>query len=178
MIGFKWLARISVMFFGFNLQSDFPVMELNNVIRSNKVDSFIANKLDSVGTSYRNPIFPYKVNFKSRGDSITFCGVPVIDYWALKLDSSYTFFLLVKQSSSLVSLISQIYGRQESEIESEINSQSTSLTSYAWETDSGTILLRSFMNVEMDKKHYGCSLIVIGNMRYIDIVSMPPLRGF
>lgn len=154
---------------------NFTLMELNDIINSNKVESFIADKLDSVGSSYRNPIFPYKLNFKSRGDSITFSGIPVIDYWALKSDNLYTFFLLVKQSPGLASLISENHSWQESEIEVVINAQSDSPTSYTWETKHGTILLRSFSNVEMNIQYKDCSLILVGNMRYIDIVHMPPL---
>lgn len=180
MIGSKIIAIVfaMVLLLGFNLQSNNQIMEINEAISGKSIDSFIANKFDSVGASYKNPIFPYKINYKVKGNEVTFCGVPVIDCWALKSNSSYTFFLLVKHSPDLVNAISKNYGQHESETEIEINDRPSSPTSYSWEAEKVNIFLKSFRNVEKDKKYEGCSMVIIGNMSYYEIVSFPPLKSF
>lgn len=154
------------------------VIEINKVIDSKSIDSFIANKFDSVKASYKNPIFPYKINYKINGSSITFCGITVIECWALKSNNSYAFFLLLENSPHLISIISKNYGQHESETEIEINDRSSSPTSYFWENENVNILLRSFRNVENNIKYKGSSLVIIGNMSYNEIVTFPRLKGF
>lgn len=166
-----------VFLFGFKLQSN-QVMEINEAISGKSIDGFITNKFDSVGSSYKNPIFPYKINYKIKDKEVTFCGVPVVDCWALKSNSSYTFFMLIKHSANLVNAISKNYGQHDTETEIEINDRPSSPTSYSWESEKVNIFLRSFRNVEKDKKYEDCLMVIIGNMSYYEIVSFPPLKSF
>lgn len=153
-------------------------MEINEVINGKTIANFIANKFDSVGASYKNPIFPYKINYKIKNEEVTFSGVPVVDCWALKSNSSFAFFLLIKSSPNLVNAISENYGQHESETEIEINNRPSSPASYSWEAEKINIILKSFRNFEMDNKYKDCSMVIIGNMSYYEIVSLPPLKSF
>ena len=148
-------------------------MEINDAIKDKSIDILIANKFVSVGVSDNNPISPYKINYRITAKEASFCGIPVVDCWALALNRSYTIFLLVKQSPNIVNAISKHYGPHESETEIEINDRLSSPISYCWEYHPLTIYLRGYRNLEKDKKYETCAMVIIGNMSYNEIVSFP-----
>ena len=148
-------------------------MDINDAIKDKSIDKLIANKFDSIGASDKNPILPYKINYRITAKDASFCGIPVVDCWALALNRCYTIFLLVKQSPNIVKAISQHYGQHESETEIEINDRLSPPISYCWEYHSLTIYLRGYRNLEKDKKYEACVMVIIGNMSYNEIVSFP-----
>jgi hypothetical protein len=96
-------------------------MEINeNIKNSEDVSEFISKCFVGIDHSYKNPIFPYKINFRSDDLKFTFCGLPVIDCWAFKRDHLFTFFILLKNDSDTMKSISEVYGKPDIESSVEI----------------------------------------------------------
>ncbi len=73
-------------------------MEITKIIESEKaINKFALKNFELVSSSYKPPIFPYKVNFKRKTTATAyFCNLPLVDSWVLKQNSLYTFFLILK----------------------------------------------------------------------------------
>lgn len=154
------------------------VMELSDLIfDKEKVDAYIANNFSLLNNDYKNPLFPYKVNYKGKSPLITFGGHSVVDCWALKSDRSFTFFFLLKSDIDVFRSISEVYGQHEAETELEINDQNQSKT-YHWEKENISILLKKYRNVEGLGEYKNCNLVIIGNMDYQDIITLPSGMNF
>jgi hypothetical protein len=70
-----------------NDRSKNRVMEISDAIKNEKsISSFVERYFEPVTPFYKNPLFPLKINHKSKGRTITFCNIVPIDSWALKLD--------------------------------------------------------------------------------------------
>lgn len=75
------------------IKSDILDMEINDIIKNEKkINDFIVANFDKMSTQDENPIFPYRVNYIGKSSSFTFCKVPITKLWALKSDSSFSFF--------------------------------------------------------------------------------------
>ena len=184
MIGFKYktIVILSAFFFFSNFRSDHygkKNMEITKIIENEKeIDKFILKNFELVSSSYKSPIFPYKVNFKKKTKATAyFCNLPLVDSWVLKQDSRYTFFLILKNDVELVAEISKKYGKQLIESEFEVNNNYIGDTSYYWEVGHINIVMNKFSNIDKITKYYNCSLIAIGNMNYSEIITVP-LKGF
>jgi hypothetical protein len=148
-------------------------MEINeNIGRKEKVEAFIEANFVPVNSYYKNPIFPYKINYRSRDSGITFCSLPIVDCWILKCGTSYTFFMLIRNVPDLVNVISNYYGSHSMESSVEIDDRSLAGTSYFWERGDFSIILSKYLNIERINKYENCRMINIGNMPYKSIVSL------
>ena len=152
-------------------------MEINDAIKNEKsINSFIETYFEPVTPFYKNPLFPLKINHKSKGRTITFCNITPVDSWALKLDSSFTFFLLIKDSVKVFNAITKNYGGHSIESEAAVNDVSMGIT-YDWENPPIQISLKQFINDEDFPEYEDCYLIRIGNMNFKDIVILPDTTG-
>src|SRR4051812_40307513 len=136
MIGFKKII-INIFFLGnfFNSTSGkLPNMEIGKIFESDlKVKKFVHENLKETDSVYRNPIFPYKVNYvlPSR-KSISFCKLHVLECWAFVQQDLYTFFLLVKNDSNIINDVSREFGDRTAISEVEINDGRTKFASVHW----------------------------------------------
>lgn len=145
-------------------------MDINQAIKDSvNIDDFISNKYQKVDSLYHNPIYPYKVNYRIKDVNITFGHLPLVESWALKIDTSFTFFILLKNNSkgpSLVDVISKYYGPHSMESNVEIDDHFNTSNTYYWRIDNIQIMLERFPNVRMVKKYDNCFMVLIGNMDY------------
>jgi hypothetical protein len=148
-------------------------MELNEIVKNKEqINSFIEKCFEPTSSSYESVIYPFRFNYASKGDSITFCNLNVISSWALMKDSCYTFFLIIKEQSGLIDIISKHYGKHKIESSVEVNS-SYFPTSYFWDVGKINIYLRKFRAIKKADKYENCSFVIIGNMNYKDIIILP-----
>ena len=154
-------------------------MDIATIIEDNKrVNRFISKYFETVDTSFQNPIFPCKVNLKTKPKvTITFCDFPVADCWVLKKEESFTFFLIIKDDSSLVDSISKRFGEKQIESEIEANGFTIKGKTHYWEIGQLNILLNSFRNVNKISQYEKCVMLTIGNMGYSETLNFPK-RGF
>lgn len=180
MNGFKLkiIVGVVIIFFSFtNFESchySKKKMEITTVIKEKRItNDFVSKNFEHVSSSYHNPIFPCKVNYKKKTSVTTsFCNFPVVECWMLKKDSLYTFFLLIKNDSQLVKGISKIYGEHLMESEVEMNDNYMYSTSYYWEIGRVNIVLNNFRNVYRVPNFDDCVLVSIGNMKYSEIITV------
>lgn|GEM_PF-3303968 len=101
MNGFKLKTVVGVVLIFFSF-SNYDIcyyskkkMEITTVIKDEKtINSFVLKNFDLVSSSYRNPIFPCKVNYKKKTSIATsFCNFPVVDCWVFKENGLYTLVL-------------------------------------------------------------------------------------
>jgi len=150
---------------------------INEVIKNkDRLNKFIAENFESIAPSEQNPIFPFKTNYKSKIKAITFCNITPIDSWVLKEDTSYTFFLLLKNNENVFNAITKTYGHHTVEAEAEVNNVNMGI-SYSWDKPTVEIHLRKFINDEDYPKYEDCYMVVVGNMMYKDIVILPDTTG-
>lgn len=71
-------------------------MEIADIIaRQYDLSRFIHDNFDKVDyddttkSVFQNPIFPYKVDFINRTDSLKFCNMSIQQCWLKKIDSLY-----------------------------------------------------------------------------------------
>ena len=117
-----------------------------------------------------SPIYSYSANYQANKGALSICNIDVLDAWLLKEDSSFNFYLVVKQNPQIVPLITKEFGPHSIETDIEIN-QVSQPTAYHWE-GKYNIIVRPFHNIVGDKKYDSCILITIGNMSYKDLIRM------
>jgi hypothetical protein len=148
-------------------------MEVSENVKNYKdASKFISRCFVEIGPSYKNPIFPYKINFRSDGLRFTFCGLPVIECWAFKQDQSFTFFILLKNGSNIMESISEVYGNHDIESSVEINDNPSISKSYAWHKKHLNIVLQKYFNIWGTTRFDNCAMATIGNMEYSSIFNL------
>ena len=148
-------------------------MEINQIIKEKKIDEFINSNFERIGIDNRSPIFPHKANYIITKNLATFCTLPIINCWAFKKDTSYTFYILVKDSDNLRENICKWYGPPESELTFEINERPPGPPSYSWDFKGIRIFLRKYINIRNIDEYSHCNLIMVGNMNFSETVILP-----
>jgi len=148
-------------------------MEINKYLKTEQdINVLVSEHFLKLDYSYKNPIFPYKINYISKNLKLTFCHIPVIDGWVLKNGHFFTFFILVETDSAIVKSISNVYGNHDTESNVEINDNLNAPITYYWHLKELNIILAKFYNVRQINKYNNCSMIIIGNMDYKSIVQL------
>lgn len=141
--------------------------EINDVIRGDiNIDDFISNNFEPINSFYKNPIAPYKVEYKSTNDSVMFCNHHAVESWAVRSGSLYTFFVILKTAPGILEEISSRFGHQTGETEVEMDNRNILGTTYYWQKEKANIILQHFSNVQRIKKYSHCSIVVVGNIKY------------
>ena len=155
---------------GCALNPEDKIMDINQAIEdSATIDDFISSNYENVDSQYHNPIYPYKVNYRMKDAGITFAHLPLVESWALKVDTSFTFFILLKNNSNgpnIVDVVSSYYGLHSMESNVEIGDHFNTSNTYYWRIANIQIMLERFPNVRMTKKYDNCFMLLIGNMDY------------
>jgi hypothetical protein len=158
---------------GCNIKPKLQCMDINNVLLgSGGIDEFLQTRCQKLDSSYRNPIYPYNVNYKISDTGVKFANLPLVESWVLKIETSFTFFLMLKDNAAspdLVEVISKYYGSHFMESNVEIGSHFNTGNTFYWRTEKLKIMLERFPNVRTDKKYDNCDMLIIGNMDYLSV---------
>jgi hypothetical protein len=161
---------------GFNLMlltmlsHHYSKIEINDIINQSNSDIIYRSKIIPIERIDSNIIFLYRLNYKLNDEEFTFCSLPVVKGWAYKNGESTMFYLVLKMNKLLKS-ITKVYGEPENEIEVQINNQNSNSISYMWELKKLNILITNLRTFEPDPKLENCALVIIGNMKYNEIVN-------
>jgi hypothetical protein len=147
-------------------------MDISECIINKECITFcIGNNYELIDSTYKNPIFPYKINYKSKTRKLTYCGNDVIDSWCLQLEDSFTFYFIVKKNSNVLKSIVKKFGTPDAETYVEMNGI-PSPTAYHWDEEVKIILSR-YLNPRCISKYNDCFMITFGNMEFSRIVHLP-----
>lgn len=174
MIGFKALSFSCFFFISCILVPNETRMEINENIKDcENASKFISKYFVEIDPSYKNPIFPYKINFRSDDLKFAFCKLPVIECWAFKRDHLFTFFILLKNDSDIMKSISAAYGKPDVESSVEINNNPSISKSYGWHMKYLNIVQRKYFNVWQTSRYENCAMVTVGNMEYRNVLNFP-----
>jgi hypothetical protein len=143
-----------------------------SVIQSAHTDvkEIISSNFAPLFAGYKSPIFPYRVGFKCKDFNIKFCNIDIIDGWALKEDSLFCFYLMMKNEQNLLSRISTKYGKHAIETSVSVNESVEPSSSFIWEKNGVRIYLQAFLDMSTTERFRNCCLVIITNMKYRDIL--------
>jgi hypothetical protein len=148
-------------------------IEISDFIgRPNDLKSFIDSNFDSVvDDDFRNPMLPYRVDFISRTDSLKFCGMILQQCWVQKIDTLYSFFMIIKQTSDIKNHISGVYGNCN--VAASVTAEGININDslFLWRLGHVNIDQSRYYNVFRDPKFEECDLIIFGNMKFTQRVS-------
>lgn len=168
----SWLLLLTIIFYGCNLGQKINSMEIKDIINNGDIMDFIQDKCHPIKQTIDHPIFPYRANFEMGKEKVTFCSLPLVNGWVLRSEKGFAFFVLLDKEN-LVQVISDSYGTHRYVMDLEINDKTDSYKNYCWEQKDLNILLTKFINVKSIEKYDSCSMVVISNMNYRDIVTLP-----
>ena len=132
------------------------------------LNSLMKNYFYNLNSIEQNAIFPYLINLGTTSSDLKFCNIPIIRCWALKIESSCSIFMIVKNEYNLLQMISERFGKPSGQISVEIN-DNANFPSYTWDGDF-SIFVRKFYNLNKETNCNDCVLIIFGNMMYRDII--------
>jgi hypothetical protein len=142
-------------------------MDISNFIGGRSdIEYFIDSYFDKVEyDGFNNPIFPFKVNFINKEDSMKFCTMNIQQCWVQKIDTLYSFFIVIKRAADLQKNISAKYGRWN--ISGQVAAQGIPIGGglAMWSKENLNITLRTYFNALQIPEYEMCDLVIIGNMK-------------
>jgi hypothetical protein len=125
--------------------------------------------------SLTSPFFPFKTNLRLNVSGLNFCGLSVVDSYAYLFHQRFAIHLLVRAGDNVLPAIVSHFGRQEIEIDIEIDSVQLP-TSYSWELDGVRVYLkRPVFELNNVPAYKNCLLIVFSTLEYREMFILPEL---
>lgn len=148
-------------------------MDVTGVIENKiSLDDFVENNFTAVDSSYKNPIFPFRVNLVDSNHKTMLCDLPAVGSWGLRHKRQFTFFVLLNNRHDFIDVVTANYGPHNVETQLEIGYNPNVARTYQWKAGNVKIILSKFINVEMVPKYDDCVLAIIGNMAFHAIVHL------
>lgn len=135
--------------------------------RLNDLQTFIDSNFFTVEyEGFENPMHPFKVGFINRTDSLKFCTMTVLQCWVQRIDTFYSFFMILKRSAAVKRHITSVYGNCDVSalVTAEGINMSDSL--FMWRRGHLRIDEQPYYNISGIPKFEDCDLIIFGNMKF------------
>ena len=132
--------------------------DLETFIDSN----FVTVKYDG----FENPMYPFKVNFINRTDSLKFCAMNVQQCWVQRIDTFYSFFMIIKRTAVIKKRITSVFGNCS--ISASVTAEGIHIDDslFIWSSGHINIDQNKYYNISRNPKFEECELIIFGNMRF------------
>ena len=142
--------------------------------RQNDLESFIDCNFDKVQyDGFEKPVYFYKVDFINKTPCLKFCTMSIQQCWVKKIDTSYTFFIIIKSTADVQKKISARYGRWD--VSGFITTQGTPVggSHFIWRREHVNISVESYINIFRIPKYEMCELVIFGNMKPNQLMDRP-----
>jgi hypothetical protein len=149
--------------------------DLSEVIAADAVHFLIDVAFVPTDPTLPSPIFPLKVTHVVKYQRLVFCELPIQQTFCLSVDDQYAFFMLVRRSYEVYQKIRTRYGYPEAEISVDIDGSEPSEPNYHWDVHKLIIILSSFHNFARIEEYQNCYMVIVGNMEYRDMISLPEI---
>jgi hypothetical protein len=148
-------------------------MELNdNIENESKINEFILSHFHKTDNHYKNPIFPYKVEYINSENKFSFCGIPILKSWAFKNGRSFAFYMLVENNFGVIKSIISVYGNHTMESEVQVNDHLDTSRTFYWDFKKYTLILKKHTSENLVAIRENRLIIVFGNVDYKDLFSI------
>lgn len=143
-------------------------MEITDHLLGNDAIGFIEKNFIAVNRNYQTPLSPYKINLRGNGNKITFCSIPVYDAWCLRQDTSFAFFIAMKEKHDYRQIITNEIGEPiiYSSSSFSIGQKGYQADHVNWQIGEVNIYSIGFSKFERLFKYKDCKLFIVGNIDY------------